>query len=93
MGSVTKLKENKTLFIPCDCRSEILLIEYDHEIKMADFAIYETNVAIRDKMSIWQRLRYCWQVLVKKKPYADAIMLNNKQLIDLKNFLDGLDLK
>lgn len=88
MDSVTKLQENKTLFIPCDCRSEILLIEYDYEIKMADFAIYESNLA--NKMSLWQRLRYCWQVLVKKKPYADAIMLNNKQLKDLKIFLDGL---
>jgi hypothetical protein len=91
MGSVTKLQENKTLFIPCDCRSEILLIEYDHEMKMADFAIYETNIS--NKMSLWQRLEYCWQILVKKKPYADAIILNNKQLIDLKIFLDSLDLR
>jgi hypothetical protein len=93
MGSVTKLKENKTFFIPCDCRSEILLIEYDHEIQMADFAIYEHQTAHKSKMSLWQRFRYCWQVLVNKKPYADAIMLNNKQLIDLKNFLDRLDLR
>lgn len=92
MGSVTNLKENKTFFIPCDCRSEILMIEYDHEIKMADFAIYEHYIGHRHKLSLWQRIRYCWRVLVHKKPYADQLMFNHKQLMDLKNFLIGLDL-
>ena len=91
MGRVTNLKENKTLFIPCGCRSEILMIEYDHEMRMADFAIYEHQVAYKSKMSLWQRLRYCWQVLLHKKPYADQIMLDDKQLLDLKEFLQGLD--
>lgn len=93
MGNVTNLKTNKTLFIPCDCSSEILIIEYDHEIKMADLAIYENQSSYRSKMSLYQRLRYCYQVLVNKKPYADQITLNNKQLGDLKNFLSCLDLR
>jgi hypothetical protein len=92
MGSVTNLKENKTLFIPCDCKSEILVIEYDHEWNIADLAIYQTDSALKAKMSLWQRLRYCWQVLWYKKPYADEIVLNNKQLLELKLFLSSLDL-
>jgi len=92
MGSVTNLKENKTIFIPCGCRNEVLVIEYDHEIEAADFAIYENLTSYRYKMSFWQRLRYCYQVLVHKKPYADQIFLDNKQLLDLKKFIDGLDL-
>lgn len=93
MGNVTNLKENKTLFIPCDCRNEILMIEYDHEIGMADFAIYEHYVGHRHKLSLWQRLRYCWRVLIHKKPYSDQLMLDNEQLKDLKDFLVSLDLK
>ena len=93
MGSLTNLSQSKSLFIPCDCRSEILMIEYDHHLKMADLAIYETDAAFRAKMSLWQRLRYCWQVLWHKKPYADEIMLDNNQLIDLQKFLASLDLK
>ena len=92
MGSVTNLKENKTLFTPCDCLSEILVIDYDHEIKMADVAIYEMAHSFRSKMSLWQRFRYCWQVLIHKKPYADAIVLSNKQLLEIKQFLSSLDL-
>ena len=93
MGNITNLKENKTLFIPCDCRSEILMIEYDHEYKLADLAIYESYASHSNKMSFWQRIRYCWQVLRHNKPYADQIMLDNNQLKDLKSFLSTLDLQ
>lgn len=93
MGNITNLKDNKTIFVPCDCRGEILMIEYDHEIQMADLAIYEHKAVLKKKMSLWQRLRYCWQILVYQKPYGDQMMLNNKQLLELKSFLGILDLK
>jgi len=92
MGSVTNLKENKTLFIPCSCKSEILVIEYDHEIQLADLAIFEHYTNYSHKMSLWQRLRYCYKVLFEKKPYADQMVLDNKQLKDLQKFLNGLNL-
>jgi hypothetical protein len=92
MGSVTNLKENKTLFIPCSCKSEILVIEYDHEWNIADLAIFENYTNYSNKMSLWQRLRYCFQVLVYKKPYSDQMVLDNKQLKDLKKFLNELNL-
>lgn len=90
MGSLTNLKENKTLFIPCSCKSEILVIEYDHEWNIADLAIFEHYTNYSNKMSLWQRLRYCFQVLAYKKPYADQMVLDKKQLKDLKEFLNEL---
>jgi hypothetical protein len=90
MGSITNLKENKTLFIPCACKSEILVIEYDHDIDMADLAIFENYTSYSNKMSLWQRIRYCYQVLFHKKPYADQMMLNKNQLKELKQFLSTL---
>jgi hypothetical protein len=92
MGSITNLSENKTLFIPCSCKSEILVIEYDHEIQLADLAIFEHYTNYGHKMSLWQRLRYCYKVLFEKKPYADQMVLDNKQLKDLQKFLNGLTL-
>lgn len=92
MGTVTNLKTNKTLFIPCSCKSEILAIEYDHEIELADFAIFENYTNYANKLSLWQRLRYIFQVLVHKKPYADQMILDKKQLKDLQKFLNGLNL-
>jgi len=90
MGSQTNLKTNKTLFIPCGCRSEILMVEYDHDMQMADFAIYEHQVSYKSKMSLYQRLQYCWRVLFHKKPYADQIMLDNRQLVELRNFISSV---
>lgn len=92
MGSVTNLKENKTLFIPCSCKSEILVIEYDHEWNIADLAIFENYTNYSNKMSLWQRLRYCFQVLAYKKPYADQMVLDKRQLKDLQEFLNELSL-
>lgn len=92
MESIKKPIENKSLFIQCGCRNEIFVIEYDPEIQVADLAIYESFAGHRDKMSLWKRLRYCWQVLWHKKPYNDYMVLENKQLKELKDFLDSLSL-
>jgi hypothetical protein len=92
VGSITNLSENKSLFIPCSCKSEILVIEYDHEIQLADLAIFENYTNYSHKMSLWQRLRYCFRVLVHKKPYADQLVLDNNQLKDLQKFLGSLNL-
>ncbi len=87
-----RIFRKKTLFIPCSCKSEILVIEYDHEIELADLAIFEHYTNYSNKMSLWQRLRYCFQVLAYKKPYADQMVLDKKQLKDLQKFLNGLNL-
>lgn len=92
MGSTTNLKENKTLFIPCGCRSEILVIEYNHETGLANFAIYEHPISYKYKLSVWQRLSYCYRILFNKKLYADQITLNKEQLKELKQFMHILDI-
>lgn len=92
MGSVTDLKENKTLFMPCDSKSEILVIEYDHKTLIANLAIYENRINYCHKLSLWQRIKYCYEVLIHKKPHADQINLDSRQLKDLRKFLSELNL-
>ena len=90
MFTVTKFENQKTVFFLCDCRSEVLLIEYDPEIRIAELAIYENQTSFKHKLSLWQRIRYCYQVLINKKPYSDQILLNNDQINDLKTFLHSI---
>lgn len=92
MTIITHLADNKTLLMLCECKNEVLLIEYDHETNLADLAIFEHSFSYRSSMSLWQRLRYCWRVLVYKKPYIDQIALNNKNLKELRTFLASLNL-
>lgn len=90
MGHITNFAENKVLFTLCDCRSEILVIEYDEEIKMADLAIYEFSHSFRNKMSLWQKMRYCWRVIMNNRPFGDQIMISQKQIKEIKEFLSTL---
>ena len=92
MGSLTNLKTNKTFFVPCECKNQVLSVQYDHHTDKTDFVIYENQESYRNKLSLWQRLRYCYQILVHKKPYIDSMTLDKSQLKDLEKFLNTLDL-
>lgn len=92
MGTITLLDLHKTVFIPCECRNEILVIEYDHETQLTDVAIYESMASFTHKLSLWQRIRYAFKTLFYGKPFSDQMILSRKQLKDLKSFLSGLDL-
>lgn len=92
MTIITKLDNSYKTFFQCGCTQEILLIEYDHDIKAAFFAIYETNASLMGRLSLWQRLRYCVRCLFTGFPYNDQIVLDNKQLNELKTFLGSLDI-
>lgn len=92
MGNITNFKTNKTVFIPCDCMNEILMIEYDHELRFATFAIYYHNIKISNKLSLWQRIKYIIQIIVYGDLFNDQIVLNDKQLKELKLFISTLDL-
>jgi hypothetical protein len=66
------------------------VIEYDHEIQLADLAIFEHYTNYGHKMSLWQRLRYCYKVLFETKPYSDQMVLDKDQLKELRVFLYDL---
>jgi hypothetical protein len=87
--NMVNFEKNKTTFILCDCRSEILFLDHDYEYALTELAIYENMASYTDKMSFWQRVKYVYQILIKGKPYSDQIILNNEQLKDLSIFING----
>lgn len=92
MGYETKFdkdSDTKTLFCLCDCKSEILVIEYDHEMKLADLAIYR-YAAFSNKLSIFNRIRYAINIIWNGKVYADQMVLTQKQLKEIKNFCNDI---
>ena len=83
------LKNNyRTLFIRCDCHSEVLVIDYDGSFKMIELSIFSAFVS--SKMSIWQKARYIYQILRYGRPYTDQIILHQKQIDELKAFLNSI---
>ena len=87
--NLVKFEKNKTEFILCDCKSEVLVIEYDNEYDFAELSIYENFSSYAYKMSFWQKLRYIYQVFVNGRPYSDQIILNKTQLKNLSSFING----
>lgn len=87
--SVVKFEKNKTIFILCDCRSEVLVLDHDSEYGLTELSIYENMSSYAHKMSFWQKLRYIYRVLVHNRPYSDQIILTNEQLKDLAMFING----
>jgi hypothetical protein len=88
--NVIKFEKNKTTFILCDCRSEVLVLDHDSEYELTELSIYENMSSYGHKMSFWQKLRYIYQVLFHHRPYSDQIILNDKQILSLKNYLDSI---
>lgn len=89
MGYETKFdKQTKTLFCLCDCQNETLIIEYDHELKMADLAIYK--LYSKKNLGIWDRIRYSFHILITGKPYSDQMVLTQKHLKEIKNFCSSV---
>ena len=87
--NVVKFEKNKTTFILCDCRSEVLVLEYDNEYDLMELSIYENISSYAHKISFFQKIRYIYQVLVKNRPYSDQIILNKDQIKSLSTFIDG----
>lgn len=73
-------------FIKCDCGYEVLGLSYDDEIRMLDLAIYSCSPF----MSLWQKIRYCWQLFTKGRPYSDQMMINKNQIQDIIKFLNSV---
>jgi len=83
-----KLNNYRTLFIRCDCHSEVLVIDYDVIFQMIELSVFSSLVTSR--MSLWQKFRYIYQILKYGKPYTDQIILHRTQIDELKAFINSL---
>lgn len=92
MTIITNLQDNTSLFITCGCGSEVLNMEYSHDLKTIDMAIYENYNSFKFKLSLWNRILWCWRILFHNIIYSDQIVLNKKQIMELKNFLNSIEL-
>lgn len=91
MSITRKFDSNTTIFVPCNCKNEILTIEYDHTLNIADLAIYSSHLSFSRTLSLWQKIKYAFAVLFGKNIHSDQITLDSSQLTELKKFLHTID--
>lgn len=91
MNNLTQFRnQTNIVFSICSCKNEILVIDYDKELEIADLCIYESYGSFRNKMSFWQKIRHIWQILFNNRLYYDQMILTSKDLKNIKYFLDSV---
>lgn len=83
-------KPNETIFLICGCHSEVLVINYDYNTKIADLSLFENYDSYRHKLSFWHKIKTIIQILTKGTVYTDQITLEKTQLDVLKEYLSNL---
>ena len=74
----------KSRFYKCSCSSHLLEIDTSFRSDGEDtyFSIWELGRS-SDRMSLLERIRWCFHVIKTGKPWADSVCLNDKQLKEI----------
>jgi len=76
----------KSEFIRCECYGEGMGIDFDPEDGLYYFSYWASGLS-GGRLSIRDKIRYCWQVLVKGKAFNDELIMSRKSVNELINFL------
>jgi len=76
-------------WIECDCHSEGIMISHDDNDPFPNIylAIFSHGKYKNNKLSLKEKLRYCWQVIRTGNPFEDEIMLRQETAKELAEAL------
>jgi hypothetical protein len=74
-------------YVMCDCESHALVLEQDDELKTLYVSPFIRGFD-GHKLSISDRLRWCWMILTTGLPWCDFIILNVDKVKHLKDQLE-----
>lgn len=74
------------LYIKCSCHSEGIYLSYDKEDKFYYLSMF--ILGYRSKgLSFKDKVRWCWHILTKGKPYTDQLVLSKDSAREISNFI------
>lgn len=79
-------RSNKKIIF-CSCGSECLVFEKNEDYEL-DIALFK-HAYYAQPDSLWQRIKYAWHILRTGEPYYDSIILFEKEVYDLVNWLNS----
>lgn len=81
------MKKENELHLSCSCHSHELHAEKDHEDDMWYISFWQRGYQI--DISWKYRLKCIWYILKHGRPYGDEVILERKDLIELKEYVDS----
>lgn len=78
---------SKEIFLECSCYSEGIKFDYNKEDNTLEISIYQRGLTPRTK-SWKEKLRWIWQIITKDTIYGDEIMLEQKNINRLTEFVN-----
>jgi hypothetical protein len=79
----------KRLFIRCNCGSHALELTWDEEFGWLEMAQWH-YASSSSPLPFKERLRWIWRILTTGKPWTDSVLLDKKEIEQLKNYLSTL---
>lgn len=80
------MKKENELHLTCSCHSHELHIEKDHEDDMWYVSFWQRGYITETS---WKyKLKCIWYILKHGRPYGDEVVLEKKDLIKLKEYMD-----
>ncbi len=80
------MKKENELHLTCSCHSHQLHVEKDHEDAIWYVSMWQRGYAVETS---WQyRLKCIWYILKNGRPYGDEVVLEKKDLQELKEYVD-----
>ena len=78
----------KNIQLKCQCSCEALEFQYDQEETDGQYYVSIWRKGYQSPLSFKERLRWCWYLLTKGKLWGDEVVLDKKQILQLKNWLN-----
>jgi hypothetical protein len=82
-------KTNPDIMLRCKCDHAALQII--HWPKEEDFEVFLWWRGFSPKMSLLERLKWCWHVLISGEPNGDNVLLTREAAVALSSFIENCD--
>ena len=80
------MKKDNELHITCSCHTHELHFEKDDELSVWFVSFWQRGYTSESTWSY--RLRCIWYILKTGRPYGDEVILEKKDLIELKEYIE-----
>lgn len=80
------MKED-SVFLMCDCHSHALYVEKFKDEEEVCISLFEHGYDGK-RMTWFERLRWCYRIIIHGHPWTDSVILNTENQTKLKEFLN-----